>query len=183
MSETSIRIGDAPESLRAEPVDLLAPPTAEETKSESPLEGLRKALATPVVVEPVTLRVPARPGVTLRFRPDIDDDKRKAWQKRATKKRRGPGGAEETDELMFAMLVVANTNVAVCFNGVDAHDEEDTPLTFAHRQLWDMVEARNPQECIRKLWANDPHILLASGEILMAAGFDDDLEAEDPTSA
>lgn len=177
----AIRIGDDPTTLR-QGVDLFAPPTSEERSSTNPLEELRAALSAPVETPTTTLRVPSRPGVTLRFRCDIDADKRKAWQRRSTSKsRRGGAGRDEVDEMLFAMLVLANTHEAVQFNGVDAHDEEDTPLTFAHAQLWDMVGARDPQDCIRKLFANDAHVLLASGDVLIASGFDDDLDA-DPTA-
>ena len=185
MSEPSFRIGDQPdEPLRLTPDEMFAPPSkAELGDSVSVLEALRTTLAAPVDVEPITLRVPSRPGVTLRFRPAIDQETRKAWQKRATRKGRRGSQSEEVDEMLFAQLVLANTHVAVSLSGVDAHDEEDTPLTFAHRQLWDMVGADDPRSCIRKLFANDAHVLIASGEVLMAAGFDDDLEASDPTTA
>ncbi len=178
---TTIRIGDHQTgSLRADA--MLAPPSAAETAGVSPLEQLRKALAAPVVSEPVTLLVPGRPGVTLRFATGISEEQRKAWQKRATKKSRRPGREDETDEMMFASLVLANTHVAIAFGGLDAHDADDTPLTFAMPALWEMVGAVDPQSCIRALFGNDAHVLLASGEVLLASGFDDDLEA-DPTTA
>lgn len=187
MSDPStIRIGtahdddDGPLSLR--PDEMFAPPTPDETAGASPLEQLERALAEPVEIETKTLRVPARPGVTLRFLPDVDDDKRKAWQKRATKKSRRPGREDEVDEMLFACLVLANTHQAISFNGVDAHSEADEPITFAHPKLWNMVGAQDPADCIRKLFAVDAHVLLASGEVLLAAGFDDDLETADPTT-
>jgi len=174
-----------PEALRvgADPADeLFAPPTSAETASVSPMEGLRNALSAPAVLEPVTLRVPARPGVKVRFHTRMTQEQRKAWQARSKKKRRGLGQEAEVDEMMFAQLVVANTCEAILFNDIDAHDSEGTPLTFAHRQLWDMVGADDPQSAIRAFYAVDAHILLASGEILLASGFDDDMSTEDPTA-
>lgn len=180
MSESTFRVGDEPDDKLAVDVDdLFAPPTSEETSGLSALESLRQALAAPVERAPLTLRVPTRPGVTLRFIPNIDDERRKSWQNRATKKSRRQGKDDEVNEMLFAQLVLANTHVATCFGGVDAHDDTDAPLTFAHRQLWDMVGATDPQSCIRKLFANDAHVLIASGEVLLASGFEDDLE--DPT--
>lgn len=177
MSETPYRIGADPAT------DLFAPPTAEEASSVSALEGLRQALATPVETEPKVLRVPSRPGVTIRCHTHMTQEERKAWQKRATKKKRGLGGENEVDEMHFAMLVIANTCEAVLFNGVEAHDAEGTPLSFRHKQLWDMVGATDGPSCIRRLFGVDAHILLASGEVLLASGFDDDLGAEsDPTA-
>lgn len=86
--------------------------------------------------------------------------------------------------MYYAQLILSNTNTAVFVDGVAAHDDEDTPLTFRHRQLWEMVGAVDPADCIRKLYGNDPHVLIASGEVLLASGFDDDLQSEsDPTQA
>lgn len=180
MSETPFRVGAGPESLAEPHDDLFAEPTVEERASVSPMEGLRSALAEPTVSEPITLRVPKRPGVKIRCRTDVvDHDKRKAWQNKAKRKQRGIGREPEVDELHFAMLVVANTCEAVQFNGLDAYDEEGTPLTFRHAQLWEMLGARDPQEAIRKFFDNDQHIILASGEVLLASGFDDDLSDEE----
>lgn len=193
MSETPIRVGDVPQADFARPqadepypggVDLFAPPTVEETAGKSPLQQLEESLAEPAEpVDPVRLRVPRRRGVELEFDPSrINKDNRKAWQKRSTKKTRRPGVDDEVDDFLFACLVLANTHVGVLMNGQEARDEEGTPLTFAHAQLWRMVGARDPQECIQKLFANDQHVSAASGEVLLASGFDDDLSATDPTA-
>lgn len=181
MTDSTIRVGD---DERPTATDLFAPPTAEETSSVSPFEALRDALAAPVHTEPITLRVPGRPGVTIRCHTRLSQEERKAWQKRATKKVRGVGKDPEVDEMMFAQLVLANTCEAILFNGVEAHDSEGTPLTFAHKQLWDMVKAAEPQQAIRNLFGVDAHVLLASGEVLIASGFSDDLsDDEGPTTA
>lgn len=160
-------------------VDVFGDPTADEVAAGrvSPYDSLRKALEQPVEKAPKFVKVPKRPGVTLRFDTDrIDDEKRKAWQRRATKKR--TGREDDIDEMLFACLVIANANDGILWDGVEAQDVEGTPLTFAHRQLWDMVGAAEPQACIRRLFANDAHVLIASGEVLMAAGFDDDLSVD-----
>lgn len=179
--ESPMRIGSDPAD---KPVDLLAPVTPAEVSaaSASPLEQLKAALAAPAAKERLKLRVPTRPGVGLIFDPNFEDTQRKAWRARATKKRRGE---DDVDEMLFASLILANTNVAVTFNDVEAHDDEGTPLTFRHKQLWDFVGTSSPQECIKRLFANDPHVLLASGEVMLAAGFDDDLRESsvDPTTA
>lgn len=188
MSESTLRV-DSPATLSdvdGDPVvrsPLYDPPTVAETSEASPLEQLRGALAAPVERELLRLRVPTRPGVTLLFDPTFTNDQRKAWQKRATKKSRRPDRPDETDEMLFSCLVIANTHRGVEFRGIEAHTPTGNPLTFAHSQLHEMVSAADPEDAIRKLFANDAHVLLASGEILVAAGFDDDLEAADPTSA
>lgn len=182
MSESPIRVGadyDADADGSA-PVDIFAPPRLDEISAESAMEGLRKALAAPVERKSTTVNVLERPGVSIRCHTNMSHEQRKAWQNRSKKKTRGIGREPEVDEMMFACLVIANTTVAVQFGGVDAHDEEGTPLTFAHKQLWEMVNATDPQDAIRKLFAVDAHVLIASGEVMLASGFDDDLAA-DPT--
>lgn len=163
-----------------DPTGVFGTPTREETASVSPLEGLRAALASPVQTEPITLNVPGRPGVTIRCHTRMTQEERKAWQNRSKKKVRGIGKEPEVDEMRFSCLVIANTCEAVSFHGVDAHDAEDTPLTFRHKQLWEMVGANDPEDAIRRLFGVDAHVLLASGEILLSSGFDDDLSS-DPT--
>lgn len=188
---TEIRVGDAPPPMTpptptdqpAERIDLFADPTPAETAYKSPMQALEEALAAPAEAIPVLpLRVPLRRGVVLEFDPGkINKTNRKAWQKRVTKVSRRPGQADEVDDFMFACLVLANTCVGVKMNGHTATDNEGTPLTFAHAQLWAMVGARDPQECIEKLYANDQHVTAASGEVLLASGIDDDMTA-DPTA-
>lgn len=177
-----MRIGAEPTATRDD--DLFAPVTVEEANADavSALDGLRAALAAPADTPPITIRVPARPGVTIRCHTRMTQEQRKAWQARAkTKKRRGE---DEVDEMLFAQLVLANTCEAISFNGIDAHDAEDTPLTFRHKQLWDMVNAPDAPSAIRALFAVDAHVLLASGEVLLASGFDDNLnDGEGPTRA
>lgn len=180
MSET-FRVGDEPTST-----DLFAPPTEEEKGDGmvSALEGLRAALSAPVESPPITIRVPGRPGVTIRCHTRMSQEERKAWQARSKAKKRRGAGADEVDEMLFAQLVIANTCEAIAFNGTDAHDEEGTPLNFRHRQVWDMVGASDAPTAIRLLFGVDAHVLLASGEVLLASGFDDELnDGEGPTRA
>lgn len=183
MSQPDFRVGvdadDAPPALT--PSQVFASPTKEEASSGSVLEGLRDALSAPVVTEPVTLRVPGRPGVTIRCHTRMSQEERTAWRKRSTKRSRRPGKEEEVDEMGFACLVIANTCEAVSFEGIDAADSEGTPLTFRHAQLWQMVGSSDPASAIRKLFGVDAHVLIASGEVLLESGFDDDLQASDPT--
>lgn len=164
---------------------ILAAPQPSE-RGASPLEALRATLAKPVERELLRLRVPARAGVTVLFSPDFDHEKRKAWQKRATRKSRRPGREDEVDEMLFALIVIANCARAIQMDGVEAHDASGQPLTFASPVLWEMVSAADPQDAIRAFYGNDAHILTTAGEIMLAAGFDDDVDAEeevDPTAA
>lgn len=144
----------------------------------SPLEALRLQLAEPVVTEPVKLKVPGRPGIVCEFRTNMEDDDRKAWQKRATKRRRGR--EDEIDDMYYSSLILANTHIGTYMDGVEVRDEEGTAVTFRHRMLHTMVGANEPMEAIRKFYGIDAHVLIASGEVLLASGFDDDMTA-DPT--
>lgn len=174
-----LRVGVDP-SDRAD--ELFAPPTKAETASVSPIDGLRAVLAKPVETEPVTLRVPGRKGLKVRFHTRMTQEQRKGWQSRARTKKRRLGAEPEVDDMLFGLLVIANTCEAILVDDVEATDVEGTPLTFAHRQVWEMVGADDPQDAIRRFYGVDAHVLLTSGEILLASGFDDDLsEDEGPT--
>lgn len=176
--DAPIRIGTTSDTF-----DTFDPPHPEEVANVSALEGLRKALQAPVETEPTLIRVPARPGVMIRCHTRMIQEDRKAWMARSTKKSRRGGGTDEVDDMKFSCLVLANTCEAVLFDGVAAHHEDDTPLTFRSRVLWDMVGASDPEAAIRALFGVDAHVLIASGEVLLASGFDDDLQATDPTTA
>lgn len=176
--ESPIRVGS---DLHDDDDAVFAPPAPSELEGKSPFEQLQAVLATNADKEPVRLKVPTRPGVSVLFRCNMTSDERKAWQKRATSTKRGK---DEVDEMFFSTLVLANTCLGVFVEGQAALDDEGTPLTFAHKQLWDMVKARDPREAIRAFYGNDAHVLLSSGEVLLSSGYDDDIEAESgPTSA
>lgn len=189
MTQDTIRVGsgvgdDEDETGNLERGDLFAPPTPEDAlDGTSALEALREALATPAVSEPVTLRVPARPGVSIRCHTRMEQEDRTAWRKRATPRQTGGnrrrGREPEPDEMEFALLVLANTCEAILFNGSEASTSDGGPLTFRSTELWRMVEAPEPRQAIRRFFSNDAHILIASGEVLLASGFDDDLEEEE----
>lgn len=185
MSETTHAFGGG-YSPASDDVDLLAPPTPDEldTGDRSVLEELKAALEKPVETKPALIDVPARPGVQIRCHTRMTQEQRKAWQNRARKKKgRRADPDAELDDMLFACLVIANTCEAVLFEGIEAHDSEGTPLSFRHAQLWEMVGKKEPQDAIRAFFGVDAHVLIASGEVLLASGFDDDLRAEDPTTA
>lgn len=177
MTDTPFRIGDDHDASHHPTFD---PPQPGEVNDQSVLAALQDALSKPIETEPALINVLGRPGVQLRCHTRMRQEERKAWLARCTKKRRGAD--DEVDEMKFACLVIANTCEAVLFNGVEAHDSEGTPLTFRHAKLWEMVGAKEPDLAIRGLFGKDAHVLLASGEVLVASGFDDDVKA-DPTTA
>jgi hypothetical protein len=184
MTESPLRIGDEP---TPEP-GVFDPPTPAETRSDvSALEALREKLQAPVETEPVVINVPGRPGITIRCHTRMTQEERKAWQKRSEDRktdRRRRGQDSPIDEMKFACLVLANTCEAILVEGEEALDDNSgAPLTFASRQLWDMVGAAEPSRAIRNLFGIDAHVLIASGEVILASGFDDDLEVEEgPTT-
>lgn len=179
MSETPLRVGTPgqlgqPGSLVAD--DLTRPLSADESTGKSALEALRETLATPVQKPPVRLRVPARDDITVAFRTNMSQEERKAWQARATKKKRG---REEIDDMHYALLVLANTCVGIFVGGVQAHDADDQPLTFAHKQVWEMVGGTDTASTIRAFYGVDAHVLMSSGEVMLSSGFDDDVDTDE----
>lgn len=169
--------------------DATRTPTAEDRQAlGSPLDQLRASMAQePDVEEFVTLKVTARPGVSVKYSTDLDNETIEMWRRASRRKKARPGQDAETDELKFACLVLAGQCKGVLTNGQEVFDDDGRPLTFASPLLWDMVGAAgqqmDPMTVIRKFYVRDAHVSLTSGEILLDAGFGDEVERESPTTA
>lgn len=173
--------------------DIFAAPSSDELAAISdisPLDGLAMELADAATTrkELLTLRVPDRPRVSLRFDPNIHAEDRKLWEERATPRqvradRRLRGEKPEPDDMKFACQVIAHTCVAVLFQGKEARRDDGQLLTFRDRQLWEMAKAIEPERAIRNVIGNDMHVQTIAGRILLASGLDDDVEEVDPTAA
>jgi hypothetical protein len=144
--------------------------TDDEMNPDSIYQMLRKELSTPVENEPLVLKVPSRKNVSIRFSTAIEFDLLQKWLKASSK--RGV-----TDQLLFAQQVISNQCEAVLFGDVEATDDEGTSLTFAHKELRDMLGARDVKDAIRKMYVKDGHIIGTSQRVAEAAGYsEEDME-------
>jgi hypothetical protein len=141
------------------------------------LDDIKSALAKPVEKAPITLEVPGRPDMAVRFDTNIDADLLQAWTKRCTKRVKGE---PEVDTMRLASIVIASKAETVVYRNEDV-DFDGKPLNFQNTELGEMLRAdsRSHLGVIRALYGYDGHILGVMNEILRAAGFDPDVDIQE----
>lgn len=163
-----------PEDIEVEPV---GGPTG---LAASPLEQLRGALNKQVEREPITLVVPARRGVTIRFDANIDAEALEAWRKKCRKRDRRTG-TDVVDPIKLACTVLGNQASEIQMNGQPVTNDGE-PVLFYSPTLHDMVGAHSTLEAVKLLFGVDGHLLDAADRVIAAAGYGDEVEeAPDPT--
>lgn len=168
--EEPIRIGAATEVPVLDEYEDTAPGTM--------LDELRADLAQEIADEPVTIAIPGRPGIELKFSTALDQHVL-AKLRKASKDRSMPEGI---DELGLACRILATQHAGLIRNGEEVLTEGE-PLTVRTPALLDLVGASRPVEAVRALFGKDGHVLAAARRVLQGAGYDEDaLEAgSDPT--
>lgn len=149
------------------------------TDSKTVLAALKEELQREVRLDPITLNVPSRPGMSIRFDTNVESGTIQMWRKQAQNK----SMQDNFDGLKFSSLVVANKAEAVLFNGVVAMTETGDELNFKNPDLLTMLGANRALEAVRKLYGLDGSIFVAADEILKAAGYDQEGSEQqtDPT--
>jgi len=122
--------------IRAQNIDSNFDPQTELVDMNTVFDDLRAELSTEPETENVSYIVPKRPNVQITFRPVIDFDQLKLWQKRSKETKRADA---EMNEKRFMMMVLAETCVGVQL--LRQGKWLDVPLTFKDRQLQEMVGA------------------------------------------
>jgi hypothetical protein len=147
------------------------------TASDEPtiLAQLRTTLAKSVKREDVLVEVPERPGMVIRYSPNITQHQIKAWRRGS-----GDGRKDGLDAVRFSCHVLANTCTGFFLNGVEVTEGGES-VTFSHESIMKMVEAPRVFDCVREVYGLDPHVESAALAVLDAAGFNDDVEQVDPT--
>jgi len=147
------------------------------TPSNEPslLAQLKSALSKDVKREEIMIEVPERPGLVIRFSPNITQHMIKSWRRASGEDKKGG-----MDAIRFASHVLANTCTGMLLNGQEITENGD-PVTFNHETVMKMVGASRVFDCVREVYGLDPHIEAAALAILDASGFNDDVERVDPT--
>lgn len=179
----------------AVPTDL-----AEDYAAEKPEEDVLAALEAelgggqPVGRPPFRVQVPLRPRVELLFDPNITDEQRNAWARKATRKvpdRAVQGGfRQELDPFVMALHALAATNAGLYVNGNLATDQ-GRPLTVADVSIREWLGAGDlATEAIRRIFGGDAHagdadVEAAFRTLQTRAGYDNGLlepSTEDPST-
>lgn len=146
-------------------------------EGSSVLDALKQEVARKVRRDSITLEVPERPNILVRFSPNITSEQLAEWRKRATVKR--------TDVLngnYFSALILANTCEGIIFNGQPVLDEAGHEVTFRSEEMMLATNTFKAVECVRAIYGIDPHVEAAAFKVLEAAGWGEEVEdSENPT--
>jgi hypothetical protein len=158
---------------------LVETPGAATLSSESPYDLLRARVQSRVAPRPVECVVPRLDGCTVLYSIDFEWEQLQAWRMAARDPETGV-----PDPMRVALTVMTNTCREIRFNGrtVRLHGE---PRRFHHDDIQEMLGAVGTADAVRKLYANDAHVLITGEKIVAAAGYGDVVTArreEDPTS-
>lgn len=141
------------------------------------LDELRAEAQQEARKEPVTYMVATRPGWSVRYDTNIDDQVLGQWRKRAADKTQPEG----VNQLKLCLTVLANHAEVFVRNGVDALDEEGQPISFRSQYLIDLLGVGRAVDAVKKWYGADGEILSTAYSVLDAAGYGRDADEGDPT--
>lgn len=151
--------------------------TKEESKKATILDQLKMEISKEVTRPDIEIAVPERKGVTVRFSPNITNDKLKAWRRNCTNRK-----TDELDSVKFSCYIIGQTVTGIYFNDELVIDDEGNAITFASPVMMEMTNTDRPlPDAIRAFYGLDPHVENVALKILDYAGYGDDVEAENPT--
>ena len=148
-------------------------PDISETTEETPntnniMSSLREELKRKIENPPLTLSVPSRDGVSIKYNTNIEAGLVQQWRKRSTDKSMPDG----FDPLKFACIVLANQAESVIHKGKDAIGNNGEPINFKNSELLEMLGADRAVDAVRTMYGMDGHILQAVEKLFTAAGYD-----------
>lgn len=143
------------------------------------LKSLESELKRKISIPPVTLMIPSRPGMALRFDVNIESGTIQGWRKQCQNK----SMADNFDGLKFSCLVIANKAECLISDGHPVVDDKGEDVNFKNPNFLDTLGVTKATEGVRKLYGIDGHVFVAADEILRAAGYDSESQDQqtDPT--
>lgn len=142
------------------------------------LDSLFEEMSQDRAKEDYILTVPARPNVKLVFDVNIDFDEMNTWVKRCTK---GKKDNKEVDQKAFAIVLLANTNIGIIYNGeqVNINGKEVTVSSTAWHEFCKKASkgkmlTASTASAIKWMFGSDPAILWAVNQVMDAAGYNFD---------
>lgn len=163
-------------------IDVPGSPSRQSGKKDSAgkltvLDQLKMEISKEVTRPEIEIAVPERPGVTVRFSPNITNERLKAWRRNCTNRK-----TEELDSIKFSCYIIGQTVTGIYFNDELVLDNDGNIITFASPVMMEMTGTDRPlPDAIRAFYGVDPHIENVALKILDYAGYGDDIDAENPT--
>jgi len=150
----------------------------QEQKNLTVLDQLKSVVSQEVTRPEIEIAVPSRPGVTVKFSPNITSEQLKSWRRNSTNRK-----SDELDSTKFSCYVVGQTMTGIYFNGEIVEDEDGVVITFASKDMLEMTGTTRPlPDAIRAFYGVDAHLESVALKVLDYSGYGDDIEAEDPTT-
>lgn len=141
------------------------------------LSRLKNRLQREIRRKDIILPVPERPGISVRFSPNITNHQIRRWRRMA-----GEDTKKGLDGTLFACHLLGNTCTGIFIDG-ELVTENGYEVTFASDSILAWLEVERPiPDGIQAFYGVDPHVDNAGFAVLEAAGFGDEIEPEeDPT--
>lgn len=137
----------------------------------------RKAASAQIV----ELRHDAAPEVTLFCRVPDDGEKMAEILELANKRAKG----KNTGTMWFNRLVIAHYTTAIEWHAERLTNENGLELTFASKQLQELVNAPDAPSAVFELFGSDAHVGVLASKLVEMGGFGNDAAVEvveDPTT-
>ncbi len=151
---------------------------AQRLKEPSALDQLKSVVSQEVSLPVISVDLPARPNVQVRFSPNIKSAELKFWRQRSTDKR------GELDNVKFSSYVATATCDAILINGnVVLLEDGVTPLVFNSEEFAEMMNVPKSQvvpDGIQEFFGVDAHLETTALTILSHAGYGEEIELDDP---
>jgi hypothetical protein len=170
---------ERPQQLPEPGAGLAESPGAALSSSDSPYDLLRARVQSRTAPKPVEYEVPRLDGCSVLYDVSFEWEQLQAWRMAARDPETGI-----PDPMRVALTVMTNSCRAIRFNGKTVRLNGE-PRRFHHDDIQDMLGAAGTADAVRKLYANDAHVLITGEKIVAAAGYGDVVAVrreEDPTS-
>lgn len=176
---------DTPPPIREFAAPGVRPPDPDlddgEATPTTALAELRSELQAAPEFPDVALDVPGRPGYAVRYSTHIAHEQLTAWQKKA-KDKSSPTGV---NDLKWLSVLLATQCEAIVRNGVDVElgGADGEPATFRSPAFQELLGVDRAVSAVQVFYARDASVLAAGVAVLQEAGYGDEAETVDPTSA
>lgn len=142
------------------------------TTMSNPLDELAAAITEEVRNPDLTLAVPLRPGMSLRYDTNIDaDTELMQWRRRSHDKSQ----PDNFNILKMSCIVIANCCKAVVFKDVEPTGSDGQPITFNSTEMFEWTKTKRAIDAVKALFGNDAHVLATAQDIIEAAGYGDEM--------
>lgn len=134
-------------------------------------DRIRAAIDATVRPQPVELNVPAVPGMTIVYSPDVTGDNLIDYATRCGIALDGSSVPTNEQNVRSSAMLLADFATAIKLDG-EVWNEDGEPVTFKRKALHDMVGTDSWTEAVRALYSVEQDIILSAQMVTANAGLD-----------